>query len=459
MKHFLGKALSLLGLVLLYLAGMAHWMWFFNYGEMNFQVFDWPKEECYYHLLSQCLQTGTIPYHISETFHGTDRFLGLPETLLSPQIVLLPFLTEGRFFLVNLLLLYSAGFLGCLLLKIRYGLSWLPFAFLFVLFNFNGYITSHLAVGHTMWNGYFLLPFLGLFILEWVEEGRVLRPALKISLVLFLMLLQGSFHMVVWCGMFLAFLVLCHPPWIKQGLLILIFTGLLGLFRLLPAVIAFWHFQEYQFISGYPTVAELLNAFTTLRDYTYAWIGVQAGDPDRRAAWWEYDIYTGMLGLAWLVFFGIGCRFSRDPHLQRCRYPALDWPVLLLSLLSMTDVYEFIADLPLPLVRGERLSCRFLIIPVVMLLILAAIRFQRVLERTKPRWTVLGLLVVGLLQIASGLHTHAVLWRITRLEEGGQCDWPGLGDVEVVQRPDAFFQAAVNVSFFISLAALAGWGF
>ena len=77
------------------------------------------------------------------------------------------------------------------MLRRRYHLDALSFAVFFVLFNFNGYITARMEVGHTMWCGYFLLPFFSLYLLEWLEESGSLMPALKMAMVLFGMLLLG----------------------------------------------------------------------------------------------------------------------------------------------------------------------------------------------------------------------------------------------------------------------------
>src|SRR5262249_847935 len=148
----------------------------------------------------------------------------------------------GLFVLFHNLLLYSLGFLGGLWLKQRYRLSLVPFAAFFVLFNFNGYITAHLAVGHSMWSGYFLLPFFCLFILEWVEEETSLVPPLKLALVLFAILLQGSLHLMTWCGLLVVLIVLWNGRLWKGGLVALGFGALLSAYRLIPTGFAFWGF-------------------------------------------------------------------------------------------------------------------------------------------------------------------------------------------------------------------------
>jgi hypothetical protein len=76
-------------LVVLFAAGLLHWLLFFHSGNMSFNAHDWQKEYTYYSVLKEAIQTGAIPYHVTVAFHGTNRFLALPETNLSPQILLL----------------------------------------------------------------------------------------------------------------------------------------------------------------------------------------------------------------------------------------------------------------------------------------------------------------------------------------------------------------------------------
>src|SRR5438132_234301 len=97
-------------LLALFAIGIVHWVYFFHFGQMTFQGQDWPKDGLYLHVLRQAILTGTMPFHISREFQDTHRFLALPETILSPQILLLRFLEPARFMLVNTILLYAVGF-------------------------------------------------------------------------------------------------------------------------------------------------------------------------------------------------------------------------------------------------------------------------------------------------------------------------------------------------------------
>jgi hypothetical protein len=451
----LNRALTALALLVLYVLGLAHWTVFFNRGDVAFSHNeDWSKEFDYYVVLREALHTRQIPYHMSEEYQKTDKFLGLPETNLSPQILLLPYLDIGRFLWLNTLLLYSLGFAGCLLIRRRYRLGVAPFALLFLLFNFNGFITAHLAVGHSMWFGYFLLSFAALFVLEIVEEASF-AAALKLALVLFVMMLQGSFHLVIWVGMLLLLLVAFNPRYWKPGALALGFAGALSFFRLLPAAVTFAGRGDRGFWAGYPTMAEVLDGLIGLhgRDYPAdngGWTLSRISE--HHLHWWEYDMYVGVLGFAALVVFGTYYRFRAAPALDRFRYRELDAPLLVMAFLSLNYFYAAVANLPIPLLNAEGVTSRFLIVPLLMLLVISAVRMQRVLEGVRMTAALAVLLAGGLLQIGFSLAEHSWVWKIKAAEETTA---PTIR--LIAESSDRLYVASIWLSAAVSLAALAAW--
>jgi hypothetical protein len=456
-RAFLRRAVQVGVLLGLYALGCAHWVEFYNRGDLTLAAEDWSKEYGTYWVLRRAIETRQPPYHAlnvfhpQQWFHGTNRFLGLPETNLSPQILLLPYLDLGTFFLVNTLLLYSVGFLGCLLIRRRYRLGLVPFTLLFLLFDFNGHIVSHLSVGHSMWNGYFLLPFFCLLLLEWVEVGASPSLSLKLAFVLFAIALQGAFHLAVWCWMFLFFFVAFNPREWRQGLFVFAASGLFCFFRILPAAVTFWGEAPYTFMGGYPTVTDVLEALVVLGDPEHPRVGVEAG----AMGWWEFDIYVGVAGFAALVYFGVYLPLSRAPAQVPHRCRALDGPMVVLTLLSLSYLYGCVALLPIPLASAERVPSRFLILPVVFLSILASIRMQRVLEAGKLSAALWVLLVGGLLETAVTLGRHSYAWRISRHE--AKAMWPPLPppDPDVILTwDDPGYVASVQLSALVSCVAL-----
>lgn len=442
----------------LYVLGIYHWIIFYQGGNFSLLDIDWPKDRDYCVLLKEALVRGQVPYHMSVIHQSTDRFLGLPETILSPQILLLPYVEIGTFFLCQTLLLYTFGFLGCLLIRRRYQLGLMPFALLFLLFNFSGYITSHLAVGHSMWNGYFLLPFFCLWVLE-LLDGPAARPALLLALVLFGMMLQGCFHHVVWCWLFLVLLVVFNPRYWRSVLVVLGGSAALSIHRIGPAVVTFWDGHR-GFYAGYPTLSLLLDSLIHLMDHdpeAATAPRIRSEITGRTLGWHEYDMYVGILGLAALVYFGIVRRLRCGPGRDEHRYRELDAPLLVMVFLSLNYFYAPIASLPLPLISAEAVSSRFFIIPLVFLMVLAAVHMQHFLEQTRPTAALYVLLIGGLLQTACVLAEHSWMWRTLPVPDGTSAEPP---TVPVrVYRDDPLYVAVVQATAALSGAALAGWVF
>ena len=451
-------------LAALFGVGALHWLYVFGFltpgfAGMSFTVADWPKEVRYYVALQQAVVDGRIPWYVSKSIQETRKFLANPEVPWSPDVLLLRFLGIEVFLVLKVLLWYAVGFAGLILIRRRYALSLPAFTVLFLLFAMNGHIVAHLAIGHSMWTGYFLLPFVFLHLVDMFDGATPAAPA-KLALVLFLMLLQGSLHVFVACVLLVALTVVFrHRAW-KPLLLALLWTAALGACRLVPAAVVLFGKMEQAFISGYASAADLLAAFVSIRPITYPRQGGLFGTLN----WWEFDVYLGALGLTWLLWFGVVLRF-KGPEARR--FAALDGPLAILALLSLDDLYAPINRLGIPLLSGERVSSRLLIVPIVFLLIIAAVRTQRVLESSSRRPLASALLAAAALLIAAGLAVHSREWSLPVLER----KWPpppharDLGiaildsrDREATARDTAYLWS-VRAGVAVSVVALvaAGW--
>lgn len=472
------RAATVLVIAGLYAAGLVHWGLFFNFGNFSFRAFDWPKERMYFTLLADALREGRVPYHIrvsadyarefpqflnypeeaDASAPRTCRFLAMPETVVSPQILLAPLLEPGRFVLVHFLLLYSLGFLGSLALARRYGWSLLPFAAFFTLFNFNGYITAHLGVGHSMWGGYFLLPFFALFTLQWIEDGDAPGPRLGLAFTSFAMLLQGSLHVVVWCWLFVGLIALFNPRLWKGGVLVLGLSGLLSAYRLIPTAIGFWGFDRLPFSGGYPTLTDLLEALIVIKDPAANYVvPALVGS----TYWWEFDVYVGLVALVVLLYFGIYRRFDSAPDLRRFAYAELDFPLLVVFLFSLSFFYW-----PLflvPLLNSERVTSRIVIIPLIMLLVIACSRMERVLRRGKVGFKATVLFTAAVAETFGSLMVHSRGWWVGSVEENKQlmerATWHQLETATIISSPDPLYVAAVDLATGLSVLALVVWVF
>jgi len=446
------KTATTIALIALFAIGAFHWAWFVNFGNVTFRIHDWGQEHIYYSVLRQAANTGSIPFHMSMRFHQTDRFMSIPDTNFMPWVLALPAMSAGTFIMLDLLILYALGFLGSILLMRKYNLSILAFTFFFLIFNFNGHIVAHLAVGHTAWSGYFLLPFLFLFLLEMLEDGATYRTSLKVAFILFAMMLKGSFHLYTWCLMFLVFLLVFNWRYVRPLLVAIVASALLSAFKLIPAAYTLLGRQE-KFIWSYPTFRDLMDALITIR----------VDSPERlrfwgNAGWWELDMYVGLIGLGLLVYFGIVLRFSRSGDLREFKYGALDLPILLMVLFSISYFHAFLTRLPIPLLRGERVATRFVVLPVVILALLSSFRISRVLKRAgmSLRAWVFG--IAALAAMALAFLDHSFLWSVARLERTTQLKVeppvPGL-----ITRDDAGYKLMVVAGMLITFAGLIAFAY
>lgn len=444
-------------LAALYLAGIFLWGYFFSWGKFPLNLHDWadisgPRLT----FLKDAITQGELPLHISDpaTLNGvTDRFLSIPDQILSPQIILLRFISIGGFALADVLFLYSLGFGGLLWLRRRFRLSPAPFTILFVLFNFNGHILAHFTVGHLTWGGYFLFPWFAILIFQLLDGERGWGWIAKMALLLFAIFLQGAFHQYVWALIFLAFLAAVLAVMRPAQFLTVagggLFAILLSLVRILPPALLFGQF-ETEFYGGYQTLAQLWESLVTV--YPPGVKGPSLLMPTA-LGYWEFSLYVGLAGALFLLFFGAWRWLARKGP---AAYLELLLPVITLTVLSIGRVYGLFRFIPVPLLDGERVSSRIISLPFVFLLILAVIEYQRWLEAPHPsRWPIRiltgGAFVIGL----HDLWQNFGVWRIQNAAAAFKVKDFASQDWSVTNHPDPAYVNAIIAGAILSLASLA----
>jgi hypothetical protein len=451
-------------------AGVIHWLAFFGIGQggMSFTAADWPKEFRYYSAVQQAVTEGQVPYYVSRPIHETRKLLALPELSWSPQVALLRVVGVPTFFALNTALLFVAGFAGCLALRRRYALSLAPFALLVMVALGNGHLAAHLAVGHSMWTGAFLLPWVAVFVLALAEEPRSPRATLWLALVLFAILLQGAFHVFVWCLMLLGLVAAFDARARRPALAAAAWALAAGACRLLPAAAALAGRREQPFLSGYPDPAVLLEALVRVRT---------AAEPPRGGrfdvlGWWEYDAFVGAAALFWLLWFGVYRRWrargepdAREAEAGLRGRRGLDGPLALLALLSLGDLYYPINASGIPVLAAERVSSRFLLVPLVFLAVLAAARCEADVGRARRPRRLRSVLALAAALTAVSLGVHFRTWRAPAVV----ASWPPAPHERVLaielQTPDTegardrAYVASVRLGAAVSLLTLvaAGW--
>jgi len=333
----------------------------------------------------------------------TDRYLSIPDQLFTPQLFLLKFMTPAVFVLVDWLILYSIGFAGLIVFSRKYHLAPFALTLIFLLFNFNGQLEAHLSLGNLTWGGYFLFPWFVLLVLELQENDIRWRWAIKVAGLLFIIFLQGSFHQFVWCLVFLGLLFFAFPKHFGAILMAGVFACLFSAVRIFPVMLISGDIHQ-DFLGGFAGAWEMLLGFVLLRDPANIMIQGFA----RQFYVWEYDFYTGAIGAAFLVIFGLYQWVSKSTFSKRFLFPIAG-----LMVLSLGGMYQIMHFIPLPIFDGERMTTRILSLPLVFLILFAGVMFQKWFDKLKHLPYQYILILVGLGILSSDLWMHYKMWQLT----------------------------------------------
>ena len=288
--------------------------------------------------------------------------------------------------------------------------SILTFAILFLLFNFNGNILAHLSVGHITWGGYFLFPWLALLVFELLDGKTGWSWTFKVAVLLFIMLLQGSYHQFVWCLFLLGLLGLAFPRYFWLLLRTAVAAVLLSLARLLPEVTLVGNASN-NFLSGFPDFQSIWNALVTIQPPGVRSSLAAIGNP---IGLWEATTYVGLIGAGFLVYFGI-IRPLVTPGAEN-KYRRLLLPVAGLLFLSLTPIYNELRNiLPLPIFIGERVITRLIGLVFALALFMAANQFQDWLNAGRAAKIPVVASLVLLAFDAVDLYQNYYTWSVVRV--------------------------------------------
>ena len=315
---------------------MISWGVVLNWGNIPFDFHDWAEVNApRLAFLKDAITKGKLPLHMpdSSALRGvTDRYMALPDVILSPQVLLLRWLPVGTFILINTWIQIGLGYWGLLKLKKRFSLSLLSFSWISLLFFLNGHMLSHYAVGHVTWGGTFLLPWFAELVFALIDGERGYLWEIKMAFLLFFIFLQGSFHQFVWCVIFLGFLAISNWKMLLTILRSGIYAVLLSAVRIIPPALQMGAFDD-DFLGGYRTPVQILKAFIKVISPVDALNQAKTGAV---LGWWEFDIYIGIAGLL-IVFLSIITWLKLRNYILG--FPSLICPIAVLSLFSIRNFY------------------------------------------------------------------------------------------------------------------------
>ncbi len=430
----------------LYVMGALHWLVFLDFGSIPMGLLDWKAADFSFRIIRNALDGWLMPFHTASTYYfGTDRVFSLPYIFLAPYGILLKWIEPPLFALVHVLVSYSIGYLGTMLIARKYRLQWPGLLAFWLLFNFNGHITSNIAVSVLNWAGYFYLPFFLLLLFHWVETRPTAATAAGIASVVFLISLTGAHHLCNWCMLFIGLLGFYRFEWLKYAALTALLAAGLAAYRILPALTVFPDLK-FGSAAGYPTLQSVFAGFLELRPPNHPTLNAMG--------WWEYDMFTGTVGLGILLFMGIPALFRHKTAAGRENLLRPLWlPAAAMTFLSYKEVYWWTLS-ALPALGGERVVTRLLILPLVVVAMSAVLRLNEtgVVIKSNKVLRCAGACILGLL--ALDLARHSWTWRISAMRIAvPHSEVSGIA-ADLVSRNDPIYVACALTGMGISLVML-----
>jgi hypothetical protein len=399
----------------LFVAGLTGWAYFLGWGAAPLDFHDWLDINVPRLLfLQNALREGQWPLHMADpaALHDvTDRFLALPDVITTPQSLLLLVMPVPAFVLLDVLLSYSAGFVGLLLLRRYFDWSLATLTGVFLLVLFNGHILAHYSVGHFTWGAYFLFPFVVLRLCRFLDGDASWRSVAIFAALMFYMVLAGGQHHVTWILLLLALLVpFC---WSRAWWLVAVAAagGLLSAVRLLPPALEVSAFRSHGLVAdviGYPSLLHLLESLVVLRREVESYNAAVPGNIwffDR--SYYEFSSYVGVIGLAILVT-GLHRWWRANPP----SYRQLIVPVLAMTAFSIGSVYRIVRMTQVPMVESERYTARMFSLPLVIMIVIAAVEIDRYLKRASLSVWHRVLALAALAGLAIDISAGLRLWRV-----------------------------------------------
>jgi hypothetical protein len=373
----------------LFLSGLFTWAYFFAFGAAALDFHDWaditiPRLA----FMQQALTAGELPLHLSlsNALHGvTERYLTIPDVVTTPQTLLLLVMPISRFVIADVLIHYSIGFAGLLLVRRYFDWSLYTFSVVFLLVLFNGHILAHYSVGHFTWGAYFLFPIAGLLVFRFLDGDDSWRSVAQFAAIMFYMVLAGGQHHMTW--ILLLLLALLPFCWSRAWWIVAVAVSsvLLSAVRLLPPALELESFRRsglFTSVTGYPSVWHLLESLVRLRRETPGAVpGLPANLQYFDQNHWEFNVYIGAVGAAF-----VACGVYQWLRAESPRYRQLVVPMFAVVALSMGSVLRIVRWSGVPLLQGERATSRMFGLVLVLLVIVAAGFVDRYLRASGQTW-------------------------------------------------------------------------
>lgn len=358
------------------------WSPFISGGSPN--AFDWASHHYHYFdwVRTSFAEHGAVPLYMADAWI-TPNFLANAESpQMGPLAPLLLVLPTAVYLKVLVVFFAALGLTGTFMLLRDLDVGALIAAPVAFVFAFQGFVVSHVAIGHHWAMGALLLP--GLLCLY-------RRAALGSNAALWLAAAGNAFTIAggqhqpfIWQNLFLGFVALLWSLRVRDGFpisrlaLLWVASFGLGAVKLLPMWIEFRDYDPSVRIPGIPFGVALWSLVARGQEPGTV---VEGLEYLHGAAWWEYAFYLGGLAAA-ILALGIGAARREWPLLlMGCVFVwlSLEWP----SSLRALDPWPLLAELPVW--RTQRGPSRMLFAGLFALLVAGSLGLQRLSELVPER--------------------------------------------------------------------------
>jgi hypothetical protein len=212
----------------------------------------------------------------------------------------------------------------------------------------------------------------------------------SMALLMLALTLQGFAHFFIYCMAFLLLIGLFQPRYLLTAIKAILLSGLLSMVRILPPALNYAGGTGLKNLGGFTSVFQLLQSFIL------------------PGADWEKEYYVGVIGFAFLLYFGIIRIWMKSG-----KYRPLYLPMLVMAFFSVGFTYLPLFNSHIPFMDSQRAPARFLALPVVFLIFLACIQFQSFLDEWDWKdWEKSLALLFGEALMAYDLVTHSRVWNL-----------------------------------------------
>jgi hypothetical protein len=297
------------------------------------------------------------------------------------------------------------------------------------------------------WVGYFLLPWFVMLVLQMLEGAKIgWGWVFGMALTMLVINLQGVVYIFLWCMAFLLMLAIFQPRFWAPVLKAVLASVLLSMLRILPLAIQYYNGSGVQFIFGFLSISQMLDALVVLHPpYILDTPSLQLGG-------WEVDFYLGMIGFLFVFYFGVIRNWVNQKS-----YRVLYFPMLVMAFFSLADDYRPIFNSHIPFMDSERAPSRFILLPFIFLIVLASLQLQKwIRESNYEGWMEKMAVAFGLVFIGVDLYEHSRAWRIATMSSKVLQKFTDVVVVPLVNRPDPPYVISIITGLVLTVITAVG---